>query len=313
MIELTNFIEEMKSTLKTIKQYSEAGGDLEVLKQIKIAPFTLPSKPIDILAIDGSHAFILNFSAKWLVIIKIAALLYELVEGEKIGFKLKEAYLLEKPVIVAGQRDEQLNLANELLRNQEQMVLLTLASKLSNILIAVDGSLAMLKNRNIAIALKENENLLAGISKDSNTHFFGARMSDEELLSFHPHQSLGYVRAPIEGEGYLEVYFAKLFPSARRWFRVDIVGDAMEIFPQLACYSRSQLCPGYPYPLLEAHRFAVTVRHFKERYEEILFNLAASEGIELERIASWRTNLDGMRIDSFHEYLDEISRIRGFK
>ncbi len=309
MIELTNFKEEMRSALQTIKRYSR-NGDLAILKQIKVTSFDLPlAKPIDMLAIDGSHAFILNFSSKWLAIIKIAALLYELVEGEKIGFKLKEAFLLEKPVIVSAERDEYLNLANEMLRYHEQMVLNTLASRLWNTLIVMDGSLAMpLKNTSALKSCEENKNLLAGISKDSNTRTFGASIRDEELLSFHPHRGLGYVKVkvPIDGG---DVYFAKLFPNAKRWFRVDIAGRAGEIFPQLASYSRSQLCPGYPYPLLEAHRFAVSVRHFKERYEEVLFNLAASEGIELERIAAWRTNVDGEKINSFHKYLDEVAGI----
>lgn len=331
---LSNFEEEMKKALETIKQHSTAqNDDLAVLKQIEVSSFDLPdSRPLNMLAIDGSHSFILNFSTRWLAVIKIAALLYEFVEGEKTGFRLKDVFLLEKPEVISTDAEQtgeietpkensHLNIANELRRYYEHEVLSQLSSKLSNTLIAMDGALTtpflpkfQQKMASTLKSCKENGNIVTGISKDSQTRAFGARISDEELLSLHQHRGLGYAKVPSQFMErykpplYGDIYFARLFPYAKRWFRVDIAGNAEEAFPQLAAYSRSQLCPGYPYPLLEAHRFAVSVRHFKQRYEELLLNLASSQGIDVERIAEWRTNIDGKRLSSFHEFLDEVAR-----
>ncbi len=332
-IELANFEAEMKSALSAMEKYSAAQSeDLAVLKQINASSFDLPEKkPANMLAIDGSHSFILNFSNQWLAIIKIAALLYELVEGERTGYRLKDVYLLEKPEIISTEENEKeqewvkanahLNIANELRRYHEHEVLNKLADRLSNTLIAIDGALTtpfsakfQEKMNSTLKACEKNENIITGVSKDSNTRAFGATISDEELLGLHSHLGMGYVKVPSEFTSkyrpplYGEVYFARLFPTAKRWFRVDIAGNPEEVFPQLASYSRSQLCPGYPYPLLEAHKFAVTVRHFRERYEEMLLSTAANQGIEVEKIAAWRTNIEGRRLNSFHEFLDKAAR-----
>ncbi|MEM2933777.1 MAG: DUF87 domain-containing protein [Halobacteria archaeon] len=52
----------MRSALETIKPYSEAQREeLAILKGMKIASFNLPlTKPMNLLAIDGSYAFILE-------------------------------------------------------------------------------------------------------------------------------------------------------------------------------------------------------------------------------------------------------------
>jgi hypothetical protein len=128
---------------------------------------------------------------------------------------------------------------------------------------------------------------------------------------------MSYIRVPTDFEEkhkgllYGDVYFAKLYPHAPKWFRVDIGTYKHEpqfVFSNLAHYAKSELCLGYIYPLLEVHRYVVTVRQFHTVYERMILELAPKFGIPLDYVISGLTNLDGRRRGAFHEYIDKVCR-----
>ena len=83
--------------------------------------------------------------------------------------------------------------------------------------------------------------LLVGISKDSRTHAFGSMIPDEALLGELQKEGLAYVQVPEEFTKayrpplYGEITFARLFPRAGKWFRIDIAtaGPPQAIHPLL--------------------------------------------------------------------------------
>jgi hypothetical protein len=60
--------------------------------------------------------------------------------------------------------------------------------------------------------------------------------------------------------------------------------------------------------LLEAHRFAVTVRQFKTVFEDMMFDLAEDCNLSARDILEGLTFTEGDRKSAFHEYIDRVSR-----
>jgi len=304
--------------------------------------------PPDLIAVDGSYSFILNISSVWIVILRIGALHYEFKEdSNQIGYVLKKSYLEERPEVIASYRQivEQqtevhqelfnisttsgrqthLTIADGLRRLAEDKLAEDLAGKVKNTIIALDGALTtqpfqqfQTALRNVIENCQKNENILIGVSKDSKTHAFNSYMTDEELLrKSHPNPGLGFARAPRRFEKayspplWGDVYFAHLSPIAPKWFRIDLGtrnDDPTYVFSNLAHYARSEICPGYLFPLIEAHRYVVTVRHFHQIYEDLIFELGPQYGLNPSEIALARTNIEGRRLGAFHEFLDRFSR-----
>src|SRR5207249_3793819 len=109
--------------------------------------------------------------------------------------------------------------------------------------------------------VEKRGHLLVGISKDSQLHAFGHTLTDEELMARCqnrlPHDALAYARAPKAAEAlkegllYGDIYYARLHPRARKWFRVDLGtfrDRPDEAFGQLAAYGKSLVSVGYPWP-----------------------------------------------------------------
>ncbi|MFQ6123106.1 MAG: DNA double-strand break repair nuclease NurA [Candidatus Heimdallarchaeota archaeon] len=304
--------------------------------------------PPDLVAVDGSYSFILNVSSVWIVILRIGALLYEFKENSsQIGYVLKESYFEDKPEVVASYREivkkqsalhQELfkislatgrkahqTIADGLRRLAEHNLAHKLAGQMRDTIIALDGSLTTQPlppfqdaMQELITNCKQNNNTLIGVSKDSKTHAFRSFMTDEELLrKAVPDRGLAFVRAPQSFEQnytpplYGDVYFAHLSPSAPKWFRIDLGTNKetpTEVFSNLAHYARSEICPGYIFPLIEAHRYVVAVRHFHQVYEELVFELGPQYGLKPDDIVLARTNIEGRRYGAFHEFLDRISR-----
>lgn len=298
----------------------------------------------DLIAIDGSYSFILNLSSMWLAIVRVGALHYRF--SEEKGYQLIDHKVRESPVLVSTKKEimekmgemhgklyevtryaseQQREMVNQFRRVMEQKMALELAKEKKHVIIAMDGTLTPLKGTELLEkALKEcenNDNILIGVSKDSFTHAFKSHRTDEELLSKMNFEGTGFVPLPpishqrkdsLLYEKMLgDVYYAKLHPEAIKWFRVDIGNGKEEpekIFCQLAHYSKSRLCLGYLYPLLEAHRFVVTVRQLHSIYEDIILHLAKDFDIPLEDAINALTHIEGNRRGAFHEYLDKVSK-----
>ena len=331
--------------LEDIKKYGHLAHekDQNMLKGVTIEQFKLADDTKDLVAIDGSHSFVLDLFGIKLAVIRVCALEYEFVVGKKTGFKLKNSSIVEKPILISLHKDfvesqsdlyqkvfehakrSQLNtysyIANDLRRFEEYRLLNQVSGSTSGSLLALDGALTTpppflsgfsdMMEDTIQKG-KDHENILLGVSKDSQTHSLGSPSTDEELLLRVPSKGCLYAKVKLEGSylRYGDVYFARLHPKAMKWFRIDIgtKENPTHVFPVLAHYARSELCPGYIYPLLEAHRLAVMVRRLHGIYEKKIIELAPKYDISLEEILMGRTNIEGSKMRRFHEFLDGVGR-----
>ncbi len=135
-------------------------------------------------------------------------------------------------------------------------------------------------------------------------NYFGRDSTLKSML-----QSIYYVKAPTPEHAYGDVYFAKLYPTGK-WFRIDIgtfKDEQARVLSLLAHYANSSLCPGYVYPLLEAHRSAVEIRKFKSIYENKIINIA-SRNFDISELLDALTDAEGNRYSSFHAVLDKICK-----
>ena len=311
---------------------------------IDVRTFELSDEAMDLVAIDGSYSFILNLSSMWLAVVRVGAMHYRF--SEEKGYELVDSKAIERPHLVSTKSDimtqmgdmhgklysatryasePHREMVNQLRRLAEQELADELAKTKRDVIIAMDGTLTPLKGtnhlKNAISECEKNNNIFLGVSKDSFTHAFGSYKTDEEVLSKLKFNERGYVSAPMKKpvrkdsllyERMLgDVYFARLHPDASKWFRIDVgtfKNEPDHVFSHLAHYAKSRLCLGYIYPLLEAHRFVVTVRHFHSVYEDIILRMAEEYKIPLDEALSGLTHLEGVRRGAFHEYLDSVSR-----
>jgi hypothetical protein len=311
---------------------------------IDVKSFSQSDDIMDLVAIDGSYSFILNLSSMWLAVIRVGALHYRF--SEEKGYELIGSKATEKPVLVSTKKDimekmgefetklfettryaseQHREMVNQIRRLSEEEMAYECAKSSKNVIIAMDGTLTPLKSTNIlekAIAIcTDNDNVLLGVSKDSFTHSFKSFKTDEEVLLGLGFKKMGYVRTSLinsrKKDSLLydsmlgDVYFAKLHPDAGKWFRVDVgtfKNDPEIIFSHLSHYCKSSLCIGYIYPLLEAHRFVVTVRYFHSLYEDMILDIAGDHNIPLQEVIGALTHIEGERKGAFHEYLDKVAR-----
>ncbi len=342
---------DLADVLDTLTTYNAVASRQvrSILEELELESIrALDAPPPRMLAVDGSHTFLLNISGIWLAVLRAVAVLYEFVEGDdRIGFKLLDSTVKERVMLIStlddfvqnqdgsykeifkhlskSETSPHIYLANELRRIMEWTLAAELAGELSDTIIALDGALVAptiepYENlmQQLIVVCRNNDNTLLGISKDSNTHAFSAYYSDEDLLAKSDMRGACYARAPeaIRPKQrlnlYGDVFFARLHRNASKWFRVDVIPrdgeSADDVLAQLAHHSRSELCPGYPYPLLEAHRMAVQVRHLRELYQQILLDEVHSHSLQIGEVLSGLTNIDGVRRDTFHKFLDEVSR-----
>ncbi len=226
-----------------------------------------------------------------------------------------------------GARENQArDMVNEYRRLIEGQLAINVADEAGDCIVAVDGTLSefpkqfTFMERLVAVCEKRGH-ILVGISKDSQLHAFGHVLTDEDLMarcqSRLPGRVTAYARAPKESEAaregllYGDIYYARLHPGARKWFRVDVGtfrNDPDFVFGQIAPYARSLLSVGYPYPLIEAHRMAVTVRQLKPVYQESVLRTALRLGLDVRTALDGLTGVEGRRRSAFHEYLDRVAR-----
>lgn len=336
--------DQIADNLKVIQKYRLLSDKKGIEKNIHITPFSCSDEISDIVAIDGSYSFLLNLSSMWLAVIRVGAMHYRYSEDR--GYELVDSEASEKLHMVSTNKDIMTNMGdlqntlftatkyaseqhremvNQLRRLSEEEMALKMASKNQDIIIAMDGTLTPLKStdtmQKTINECTKNNNILIGVSKDSFTHTFKSHKTDEEVLLSLNSEGMGYVKAPympsVKKDSMLyggmlgDMYFAKLHPDSKKWFRIDLgtnKGEPEKVFSCLSHYSKSRLCLGYIYPLLEAHRYVVTVRHFHTLYEDLILDMAGKFDISLQEVISGLTHLEGERKGAFHEYLDKVSR-----
>ncbi|MFQ5838804.1 MAG: DNA double-strand break repair nuclease NurA [Thermoplasmata archaeon] len=329
-----NVLEELRLELRRILEYQN-GEEKEF--SLVLSGFEVAQTPRDLIAVDGSYTFLWNVSSTWLAMVKVGALHFKHTPK---GYHVKSLDKLEKAFLIStsedfpaddglyssifrftkGSKEQHREMVNEFRKYYESEVALRAAKSGKELVIALDGTLASFPKDTdrlgaVVEACEDMGHILVGVSKDSATHAFGHRLTDEELL--RKEEGMAFVRVPEDFErrqkGLLhgDVYFSRLHPDSPKWFRVD-VGTYKET-PQfalshLAAYCSSPLCVGYPYPLFEAHRFAVTVRQMRDMYEDTIIREGLGLGLPLGLLISGLTSMEGERRGAFHEYLDKVTR-----
>ncbi len=323
-------LEDLREGLSRVLEYSQR---VDSEPPTEVVPFQAAENQRDLVAVDGSYSFLWNSSSLWLAVIKVGALLYR-------GGRVQGIEKLEKPVVIStregfvaeddlqatifrltrGAKEQHREIVNELRKYYEHQIALQAARANEDLILALDGSLASFPREtdrlgDVVRACEERGHLLVGVSKDSTTHAFGSPLTDEELL--RRRDGMGFIRVPEEFEGrqrgllHGDIYFARLHPTAPKWFRVDIGTDKEapdRALAELAAYCASPLCVGYPRPLFEAHRFAVTIRQMREMYEDAIVKEGVRLGLPVSLLIGGLTTMEGARHGTFHEYLDRVTR-----
>ena len=339
--------ENVRRHFDTIRKYrdiakTEAGAQLS---KVSPQPFHLSSLVPETIAIDSSYAPLYQSSGMWLIAVRAVALKYGFSEDKEgtnyhlRGCEMNEgAELVTTSKRIAGDlstftqelRDRtsarkseaprrmgalatilrEFQLANSMARNSEESIIM-MDGTLTTPPITEIKELA----QDAVKSCERNENILVGVSKDSSTNLFGSIATDEELLRTVKGRELLYVKPPEPKRTALgprgDVFFVKFHPDAPKWFRVDVAppqSNPGDLLGSISQFARNQLCPGYPFPLAEAHTVAVELRKFPRVYDDLLFKVGQEMGFDFDEIAWGRTNIEGRRRDAFHAYLDILSK-----
>lgn len=304
---------------------------------LNLVDFEVAETPRDMVAVDGSYTFLWNSSSTWLATIKVGALHFKHTPK---GYHINSLEKFEKAVLIStseefpqddelyadifrftkGSKEQHREMVNEYRKYYESEMALKASRSHEGLIIALDGTLASFPKEldrlgEVVEACEERDHVLLGVSKDSMTHAFGHRLTDEELL--RGKEGMSFVAIPDTFEKkqrallHGDVYFTKLHPDSPKWFRVDLGtyrGRPEFAFSHLAVFCSSPLCVGYPFPLFEAHRFAVTVRQMREMYEDTIVREGLDMGLPLNLLVAGLTSMEGDRRGAFHEYLDRVTR-----
>ena len=341
-----SFAEDLKRELEAARaQYTtpisgDGGPELQFRK------FKENAEPMDMIAVDGSYSFLLNMSSWWLAMISVALLRYKFSNSQfsKIDWRMvqrvlgisthkefvqtKDEFYRALYDLTKGSKEQHKEIVNEWRRFIEGQLAVNIAEDTKDCIVAVDGALSAFPKQfdyigRLVDVCEKNGHLLIGVSKDSQLHAFGHYLTDEDLLKGAEKtlesDSLAFIRAPEKFEksqrGLLhgDVYFCRFHPRSGKWFRVDLgtmKEDPEKAFGHVAPYCRSLLAVGYPLPLVEAHRMAVTVRHLKGAYQETVMKFAVRLGMNPRKVLDGLTEIEGRKRSAFHEYLDRLSRDR---
>jgi len=346
---LSDIEQDVRNAFELISDHwSKARSEAEQkLPQIELVPFQLCDGSTEIVAIDGSYAPLFRAGSIWIVAVRAVALTYEFTDEK--GYEIKGCDVNEAAQLITtdrgvasqvggftaelqsltsrgrGQSEAPGRMARYARILRELELAAYVAKKHNGITIVLDGTLTVpppltikTKMEETIDACKRNGNSLVGVSKDSNLALFGGPIGDEELLQHVKQGGLLYAVPPQPRKTILgpqgTTYFVRYHPDAPKWFRTDIITPQVEpgaLLGRLAQFARSQVCLGYVYPLVDAHRAAVELRKFPKLYDELLFKVAAKVGFDASEVVWGRTNFEGRRRDAFHAYLDLISKAGG--
>ncbi len=337
-------------------EIQEEVKDFETEK-LEINQFKLPDvleKIPPLISIDGSYCVLYSFlgADTWIALFRIGVTEYKIeVTDGKIHYLMNcspqtfdhlnllsfnESIINSQPEIfskvaeivsVFQERNPAL-FASNIMSYLEDKTLEKISEIKQNCIILKDGALLTYKAlerepiyKKILINCRMNNNMLAGVSKSTTTHFFASNYTDDYFLNkFYNIQypDLTYVKIPdtlLKKQTRFDIwstgtYFSKLHKNASKWFRVDIgndTGDIDKLFSSIAAYSKVHLMPGYPIGLIEAHKLAKSVRDLKESYEAELLDPLRKLGLRPIEILNGKVDYNGRELYSFHEILDKLS------
>ncbi|MCK4780845.1 MAG: hypothetical protein KAT57_11675 [Candidatus Lokiarchaeota archaeon] len=355
-------IKDIQNVIELLKlaNFNEKGEEVKDFEkdELNINQISLPSKFEDIfplISIDGSYCMLFSFLGMdtWVALFRIGITEYRIeLIGDKIHYIMKsppkvldhlnllsfnQSILNSQPevfskvadIVSAFQERNPGLFASNIMSYLEDNTLEEISKTARNSIILKDGALLTYKAlerdpiyKNIILNCRTNNNMLAGISKSSTTHFFASNYTDDYFLKKYydeKYQDLTYIQVPEESIKKqtkfdiwsLGTYFSKLHKKTLKWFRIDIGhdnGDINKLFSSLAAYSKVQLMPGYPVGLIEAHKVAKSVRDLKKTYETELIEPLKVFGLTSQDILHGIVDVNGRELYSFHEMLDQLSR-----
>ncbi len=338
-----SFVDEMRTELaNALRAHGEAPIPEDRVPEIRRFAPAIDMR--EMFAVDGSYSFLLNLSSWWLALITVGLLRYgfdgaayhrrdwRLVQ-RVVGVSTWEEYVetqddLHRALFefTRGSSEPHREMVNEFRRFIEGETAINFADDRRDGIVAVDGALQEFPKQfafmdRLVKLCEARGHVLVGVSKDSQLHAFGHVLTDEDFLRrCEARVGVGgpaFVKAPpsvpVARKGLLlgDVYYVRFHARAPKWFRVDVGtfrDDPEYVFGQIAPYCRSLVSIGYPLPLLEAHRMAVTVRQMRGAYQEMVIRTATRMGMDIKQVLDGLTEMEGRKRGAFHEYLDRIAR-----
>jgi hypothetical protein len=195
----------------------------------------------------------------------------------------------------------------------------------SNTIIAIDGGLARRSEapfkehidgtvRNCVKNSSAFIGIVKGTSKSSLNSMFLDEVYAEKIAGRKNLEGCWYIEVP----GDVKIRYAKLHPLAVKPFRIDIhektvdpevwCHDVESIIRNVAYYASNELSLGYPFPSVEAHQLAVTLRHMFSALQSICLQAAIQSGFRYQEALSYLTSIYGTTRSDFHTQLDGISK-----
>ncbi|MHA2244134.1 MAG: DNA double-strand break repair nuclease NurA [Candidatus Hodarchaeales archaeon] len=227
---------------------------------------------------------------------------------------------------VLGKRPTAQGVLSQLRELEEYKLAKDWALEFSDTMIVLDGALTYVQVKQIEDAAKnlreactENNNILIGVSKRNTTRRLSSSLTDEALVKQltrnDPRMVYTEIQEVPKGKQVYpplgKTFLAKLHSKPIKSFRVDAVlhekQDIETILSHLAYYSMVDSCPGYPFPLVDAHNIAVLLRRVPDMYNHELVEAATTLGFE-EELLQYLLIHEKMERDPFHRHLDDITR-----
>jgi hypothetical protein len=205
----------------------------------------------------------------------------------------------------------------------------SLALEHSESLVVLDGALTFVQVKQIEDAAKnlleaciDNNNTLIGVSKRNTTRRLNSQLTDEavikQLTKNDPRMLYTEIKEVPKGKQVYpplgQTFLVKLHSKPIKAFRIDVVINKKQpiesILSHLAYFSRVNTCPGYPFPLVDAHNIAALLRRVPDMYNHELVEAGTELGIGEEKLIQNMLTHENMEGDPFHRHLDEITRLR---
>jgi hypothetical protein len=164
----------------------------------------------------------------------------------------------------------------------------------------------------------KNSSAFIGIVKDTSKSSLGSVFRDEAYAASIARRKNLAGCWWLEVPGDVKIRYAKLHPLAVKPFRIDIhdktvnqgtwCNDPMAVIVNTSYFASNELCLGYPFPLAEVHKAAVTLRHMFPALQSLCLQAAVKSGFSYNQSLSGLTSIYGVTPSDFHFHLDEISK-----
>ncbi|MFQ5891849.1 MAG: DNA double-strand break repair nuclease NurA [Candidatus Methanofastidiosia archaeon] len=279
---------ELEAIVQELKKYYEN-------KEFESFEVTSIRKSVgrEVAAIDGGSVILWSNGVKSIGVMKAGYLIYD--ENHKIEKKFEEEKYL---IFDATESYQRSRLDDE--RFSMELKCLEKASKRCDLLL-YDGALMGFGESARKILRKIGKRAsVVGISKKTRINFLQRGVPDTETLKVRGRWYFKIPDSLIDARGYRclgEIYVTKLHDEGRA-FRVDILGE--KVFENLVHFSNYRLCLGYPYPLLEVHKY-VSLRDKAEMFQTKLREKMFEEGLQRE----YFSGIAGEVVD-YHKILDNL-------